>query len=56
MVKNDPKAEKFRVRAVGVCYFKPAGDAEEGMLAKFEVYSDVSAVFARVGEVASLAK
>ena len=56
VVKSDPKTEKFKVRAVGVCHFKPAGDVQEGLLEKFQIYCDASPVFARVAEVASLAK
>ena len=56
VVKNDPKEEKFKVHAAGVCHFKPVGDTEEGLLERFEIFSDLSAVFARVDEVASSTK
>ena len=36
VVKNDLRTENIKIRAAGVCYFKWTGDAEEGLLEKFQ--------------------
>ena len=54
VVKNDPTKEVIDLPAVAVFYLKPAGDAEENMISKFEAYIDGSPIMKRVGEIVAL--
>jgi hypothetical protein len=53
-VAGDPQNEKFKVPALGVGQIVPEGEYDGGKFKVFQVFADISAVFKRITEVASM--